>query len=187
MNNKISKIITLAVFTTLVVVFSYIRIRFGEGSIHLGNGMCLLSGLVLTPFLGGVAAGVGSMIFDIFAYPTAFSFEFIITFFTKFMMAFVCGVVFRVIKKLFSKSNKTDIGVISIIISGIVGEIVYIILYLTKSYFENIYIIGISKDIILPLLVGKLMASLINAVFAIVMACVLYNIIIRMINKNIGV
>ncbi|MCQ2609188.1 MAG: ECF transporter S component [Lachnospiraceae bacterium] len=184
MNKKISKIITLAVFITLVVVFSYIRIRFGEGSVHLGNGMCLLSGLVLTPFLGGVAAGVGSMIFDIFAYPTAFSFEFLITFFTKFMMAFVCGMVFRAIKKLFSKVYKANIDVISIILSGIAGEIAYIVLYLTKSYFENIYIIGISKDIIFPLLIGKLIASLINAVFAVVMASVLYSVIMRIIKKE---
>lgn len=175
----------MAVFITLVVVFSYIRIRFGEGSVHLGNGMCLLSGLVLTPFLGGVAAGVGSMIFDIFAYPTAFSFEFVITFFTKFMMAFVCGLVFRVIKKIFLKLDKENNNIISIILSGIAGEVVYIVLYLIKSYFENIYIIGISKSIIWPLLIGKLVASTINAVFAIIMASVLYNVIIKIINKNI--
>lgn len=186
MNKRISKIIMIAVFITLVVVFSYIRIRLGEGSVHLGNGMCLLSGLILTPFLGGVASGVGSMLFDIFAYPTAFSFEFIITFFTKFMMAFVCGIVFRAVRKVFSKLSKNNNEVVSIIISGIAGEVVYIILYLTKSYFENIYIIGISKSIILPLLIGKLIASSINAVFAIIMACILYNIIIKIIKKDIG-
>ena len=37
----------------------------GSTRIHMGNVMCLLSGMVLDPVSGGLAAGIGSMFFDL--------------------------------------------------------------------------------------------------------------------------
>ena len=58
-----------AVLAAAVFVTSGIRlvIPVGEGNtaLHLGNVMCLLSGLVLGPVQGGLAAGVGSAVYDL--------------------------------------------------------------------------------------------------------------------------
>ena len=63
--------------------------------IHLGNIFCLLSGLVLGPVGGGLAAGLGSALYDMTnpAYIASAPF----TFAFKFMLAAVCGCRFRLL------------------------------------------------------------------------------------------
>ncbi len=57
--------------------------------LHMGNVMCLLSGMLLGPLQGGLAAGIGSMFFDLTnpAYIASAPFTFIF----KFVMAWICG------------------------------------------------------------------------------------------------
>ncbi|MCM1124601.1 MAG: ECF transporter S component [Eubacterium sp.] len=57
--------------------------------LHMGNGMCLLYGMLLGATLGGLAAETGSMFFDLTnpAYITSAPF----TFAFKFIMGWLCG------------------------------------------------------------------------------------------------
>ena len=74
MNNKSTittrKIVITALLAALTVAGSAIRVTMpidiaGTTSFHLGNIMCTLSGLLLGPWYGGLAAGLGSAIYDI--------------------------------------------------------------------------------------------------------------------------
>ena len=87
--------VTVGMMAALVFIFTFIRIDFytplGKTMIHLGNVMCLLSALLFGKLRGGLAAGIGSMIFDMFD-PVYIS-ESWITFIMKFAMAYICGAV----------------------------------------------------------------------------------------------
>ena len=63
------KIVFTALMAALVAVGSALRITLpmdigGNTSFHLGNIFCALSGILLGPWLGGAAAGLGSAIYD---------------------------------------------------------------------------------------------------------------------------
>ena len=71
MNQKIStkRIVLAALLAALTVAGSAIRIKVpvsltGVSAFHLGNILCALSGILLGPWLGGMAAGMGSAIYD---------------------------------------------------------------------------------------------------------------------------
>ena len=62
------KIVITALMAALTVAGSAIRVTLpidigGNTSFHLGNIMCALSGLLLGPWYGALAAGIGSMIY----------------------------------------------------------------------------------------------------------------------------
>ena len=70
-NQKIStkRIAMAGLLAALTAVGSALRITVpadlvGTSSIHLGNIFCALSGVLLGPGLGGLAAGLGSAIYD---------------------------------------------------------------------------------------------------------------------------
>ena len=59
--------------------------------IKLANAFVLLCGLLLGPVRGGLAAGIGSMIFDLMT--PEYAPEAWITFLRFFLMAWLCGVI----------------------------------------------------------------------------------------------
>ena len=86
---KIYKIAAVSVFAALVFVSNYLSVpvpvAIGSVSrIHLGNIFCLLSGFVLGPVGGGLAAGIGSGLYDltnpayITSAPFTFAFKFLL-------------------------------------------------------------------------------------------------------------
>ena len=85
-------VVLVGVLAALVFALSSVEIviplSLGDGTrIHFGNIMCLLAGVLFGPLTGGLAAGFGSMIYDL-THPLFIS-EFWITFLTKFAMGFV--------------------------------------------------------------------------------------------------
>ena len=132
-----------AVMAALVAVGSkipdiQIPSPLGTNRFHLGNVMCALSGLLLGPWWGGLAAGLGSAIFDLFD-PLRIM-ETPITFVTKGIYGVVAGAVyFKVFK---GRSNYVHEAVAS----G-AAAVSYIVLYLAKSFFYNgLLIKGLSPD-----------------------------------------
>ena len=86
------------VFTSMMAAIVYITSAFlqisiptviGSTRLHMGNVMCLLSGMLLGPLYGGIAAGVGSMLFDLTNPTYISSAPFTLVF--KFGMAWLCG------------------------------------------------------------------------------------------------
>lgn len=177
--NPIFKIALVGVFGALVFVASQISVPIpvAIGSvtrIHLGNIFCLLSGFVLGPLGGGLAAGLGSAIYDMTnpAYIASAPF----TFAFKFIMAFVAGLVAT---KL-GKDKKVQISYN--VVGGILGEVAYIILYLSKAYIEGI-LAGSAPQAMIPTIITKLTTSSINAVIAIVISVPLCSIVVTALKK----
>jgi uncharacterized membrane protein len=143
----------------LVLVGTYMNIPIpvlgDKTMLSLGNVFCILSGFVLGPVYGGLAAGVGSFIFDVTG-GWATSAPFTLVF--KFIMAFVCGIIARSGDQMKKKLSR-------LIIAAVAGSLTYSILYLTKSYIEAV-LLGNSAEAIKMLLITKGCTSLTNAIIA---------------------
>nr|WP_297175024.1 ECF transporter S component [uncultured Agathobaculum sp.] len=62
----------LAALTTVATMIIRIPSPMASGYIHLGDGMVLLCGILLGPGMGAAAAGIGSMLADLFAGAVAY-------------------------------------------------------------------------------------------------------------------
>ena len=183
MNTKLStkKIVISALMAALVCVASAIRVVIpvdigGNTAFHLGNIFCALSGILLGPWLGGAAAGLGSLIYDVLFYPAYIS-ECWITFLTKGAYALVSGLVICVGTKEF--------GYIKSILATIAGAATYAVLYLAKTYFySGLLIKGLTPDAALLAVIAKLPATTFNAAVAIIFAPILAMAITRALKKN---
>ena len=117
MNSKLHRLVMTALFTALCCVATMI-IRIPSpvgGYINAGDALVLLSAFLLGPLAGGIAAGLGSALADAFAGYMAYVPA---TFIIKFLMAFVAALIYR---RLSEKHS-----VVSVILSGIVAEIIMI-------------------------------------------------------------
>lgn len=126
--------------------------------LHMGNVMCLLSGLLLGSWQGGLAAGVGSMFFDLTnpAYIASAPF----TFLFKFLMAWVCG------KIAFCRPGRG----IRFLSGSLCGSALYVILYLSKSFAEHYFVLNLPLEAVLLALSQKAIVSGVNAVVAVCVA-----------------
>ena len=92
----ILKICAVAMMAAIVFVGNYLRIKIpvslgGTTSFTLANILCALAGLLLGPWWGGLAAGLGSAIYDML--DPEYIIEAPITFLTKGMYGLVAGLV----------------------------------------------------------------------------------------------
>jgi len=158
-----------AAMAALVALGSWIQIQIpsilGTSRFHLGNVMCALSGLLLGPWWGALAAGLGSAIFDLFD-PLRIM-EAPITFITKGVYGLVAGAVyFKVFK---GKSNYVNEAVASAL-----AAVSYIVLYLAKSFFYNgLLIKGLSADAAWLAVLERIPNSVFNGVVAVIFAPIL--------------
>jgi uncharacterized membrane protein len=144
----------------------------GKTRIHLGNSMCILAGLLFGGLPGGLAAGIGSAIVDLM--DPLWAPEFYITFINKFMMGLVAGLVSRAGKKRSTGKN---------ILAAALGEITYIILYLTKTFIK-LKLLGQENRVIWPMLLTRLGGSLVNGALAVVISVLLCHFIAPVIDKE---
>ena len=139
MKTKIStkKIVFAALMAALTAVGSSLRITLpldiaGTTSFHLGNIFCALSGILLGPWLGGLAAGLGSAIYDMFN-PLYIS-ECWITFLMKGAYGLAAGLVCCI--------GKNEPGYVKSTLATFAGAVTYAVLYLAKSFFYILLIGG---------------------------------------------
>ena len=173
MNTKHSlttkKLVTAALLAALTVAGSSLRIVLpleiaGTTAFHLGNVMCALSGILLGPWLGGLAAGLGSAIFDMLN-PLYIS-EAWITFLFKGAYGLAAGLV------AWAGTNKWGYG--KAVVATVTGALTYAALYLAKSYFYNgLLLNGLTADAAMLTVIGKLPATTFNAVIAVIAAPIL--------------
>ena len=125
----------------------------------MGNVMCLLSGMLLGAVQGGLAAGIGSMFFDLTnpAYVASAPF----TFAFKFVMAWLCG---RIVSGSAPGSKK---GFFS---GALAGAVCYVGLYLLKSFLEDRYVLGLPMEAIMLTVAQKGVVSGINGLIAVLVA-----------------
>lgn len=172
-NYTTKKIAIVALMIGLVYVGSlisfYIPVGIGTPTrLHLGNGFCLLSGMILGPIWGGFAAGVGSVFLDLTnpAYIAGAP----ITFIFKFLMGAVCGAI------AMDKSGH-GINKRKNLIGGILGQLTYIVLYIGKTFLSLNLLFGVPKEGAWATLATKLGSSVINAVFAVLISMALMLVI----------
>lgn len=167
-----------AVFAALVFVASILSVpvpaAFGMTRVHLGNIFCLLSGFVLGPVYGGLAAGIGSGLYDIIIYGELASAPFTLVF--KFMLAAVCGWI------AYAKGgNGKNVG--QNIAAAICGSLAYMALYLGKSFVEGL-LIGSEMGTVLTNMLAKFITSGINAVIAVVVSVPLCAVVRMALEKS---
>ena len=180
-NQKIStrRIVFTALMAALTCIGSYLRVGIpidigGNTYFHLGNIFCALSGILLGPWLGGLAAGLGSAIFDMF-YP-AFISECWLTFLMKGAYGLVAGLVIHVGSKNWGYFRAT--------LAAASGAVTYAVLYLIKSYFKVIIVSGVTFDAAWLAVIGKLPATIFNAAVAVIFAPILAVAIRSALGKN---
>ena len=136
-----------------------IPVRTDKTMIGFANVFCILAGLLLGPVYGGLAAGIGSCIFDLIggwadSAPSTLIF--------KFLMAFVCGLIAWGGDHTARKLSRVIVGAVS-------GSLCYCVLYLGYS-FVKLILVGSAPEAAALAMVTKLAATLTNAIVADVIA-----------------
>ena len=181
MKRKIStkQIVLVGLLAALTVVGSGLRIKVptgiaGTSAFHLGNIMCALSGILLGPWLGGLAAGLGSAIYDMF--DPMYIAECWLTFLMKGAYGLVAGLVFSSGKKAWNYRKAT--------LASAAGAVTYAVVYLAKNYLKAILVQGVAASGAWIAVVDKLPATVFNAVVAILFAPMLAAAIRTGLKKN---
>lgn len=173
------QIVFVAVMAAIVCVVTFFRFPLLGSKVHFANAMCLLSGMLFGPMLGGLAAGFGSMLYDALfgGYDLA---NCLITFVSKFLMAAICA-------WICFGGKKDDEGKIKhgrLVAASVIGAWSYVALYMLKTYIYQRFVYGYPLDAVLVTMAGKFPASAINAVFAMIVAPILYAAIAPAIKKR---
>ena len=163
--NTLYSIIIVGLMAALVYVGNYLQIKIPNGGlvtrIHLGNSMCLLAGLLFGRMKGGLASGIGAALFDLFDPVYIVSAPY--TFFSKFAMGFTAGHI-----RKHSKNEKA-----AVIAAAAVGQLVYILLYLLKTFISQM-LLGEPVEVALKLTGVNAITSTINGILAVVISVPLY-------------
>ena len=174
------KIVIAGLMAALTAIGSALRITMpieiaGTTSFHLGNIFCALCGILLGPWLGGIAAGLGSAIYDMLN-PLYIS-EAWITFLMKGAYGLAAGLVIR--------AGHRDFGYLKSLFASIAGAITYAVLYLAKSYFySGLLLHGLTPAAAGLTVVSKLPATVFNAAVAILAAPLLAAAIQKVLKRN---
>lgn len=141
----------------LATMFFKVQIVAGTDKTMIGfeNVFCILSGLLLGPVYGGLASGIGSFLFDLVS---GWASSAPVTLITKFLMAFICGVI------AYGGDHKAK-KLVRIIAAAVVGSLSYCVLYLGYSYAKLIFL-GSTGEAANVVILTKLTATLTNAVIA---------------------
>lgn len=159
----IYKIVTAGLMAALVYAGNYISIPLpNDARIHVGNAPCLLAGLLFGGMTGGLASGIGGAMYDLFnpLYVTSAPFTFI----NKFAMGWTAGFLNR--RGVRSESARA-------VIAAIIGQIVYIFLYLVKTLVGEL-IVGNAFGTAMVRVGEKAFSSSLNGVIAVIISVPLY-------------
>lgn len=174
-------IVMVGLMAALCFASIYIKIDvptpMGKTMMHLGNVFCLLSGMLLGGVRGGLAAGIGTMFYDLM--DPAFVSSAPFTFLFKFIMAYIAGVSAR-------SGGAQSKSFVRNLIGCVVGEIAYIILYLGKSFISSYYLQKNAIEAVMGSLLTKFGTSVVNAVVATVLSLILLPIFLN-VSKRSGI
>lgn len=160
------KIVMAALLAALTTAGSAMRIPVpagiaGMSYFHLGNILCALSGILLGPWLGGLASGLGSAIYDLLN--PAFAPECWITFVTKGIYGLVAGLVLSTGKKPWSYGKA--------VLATAAAALTYAVIYLAKGcFYDSMLLGGLAFQVAFPAVALKLPATVFNAVIAVICA-----------------
>ena len=176
--NILTHLVSVGLMAALVFVSSLISIPvpsvIGISRIHLGNIFCLLAGLLLGGLRGGLAAGLGSAIYDMTN--PAYIAEAPITFLNKFLLAFVCGLVYSRLRAEEDEEKTPLFGRawLSTVVAAVCGSLTYVILYLGKAMINDLLFLRTEWETAMIDVGTRAVTSLINALIAVVVSVPLY-------------
>lgn len=168
-SNKLNKLIQSALFAALCCIGTMIlHIPTANGYLHPGDGFVFLSGLLLGPLYGGLAAGIGSCLADLF---TGYVSYVLPTFLLKGLAALIAGSIFYLVKgRTLAYTKKTNPTLLIVILSCILGAIPIV-----GGYFlYDAVIIGLG-----PGAISGIPGNLIQTGFGTILACILYPILYK--------
>ena len=160
------RVVFIAVMAAIVYVLTLLRFPLLGSKVHFANAMCLLSGLLFGPVCGGLAAGLGSALNDALAGGYDFI-QCLITLVSKFAMAAVCALIAGT-----PHGEKTNHA--RVVAGSVAGALSYVALYMLKTFVYQRFVYGNPMDGVWAVMLSKLPASMINAVFAMIVAPILY-------------
>lgn len=171
---NVYRITSLAIMSAIIYVITMFRFPFLGSKVHLANSMCLVSGMLFGPLWGGIAAGFGSALYDALAggYDPV---NVLITFVSKFAMASLCGF-------MVSRSRKQSVPLV--IVSSIAGAVLYVALYMIKTFVYQRFVYGFPMDAVGATMVSKLIPSLINALAAVITAPIFYHAVLPAMRRS---
>ena len=169
-SNKLHAIIYTALMAAIVYVLTLLRVPLGESKVHCGNAASMLAGLILGPWFGGAASGVGAVLFDLNnGYELV---EALVTFASKFLMAAAAGLVAGAWKR---EGKVLDgKGHTRVVLGCVVGGLTYIFLYMLKTFIKQRYVLDVTLEATWITMLGKLPATAINNGFAAVVTPIVY-------------
>ena len=158
-NTKTLKLVMaalLAAMTCVATMVIKIPIAATGGCINLGDCIVLLSGILLGPLYGGLAAGIGSALADLFSGYVVFAPA---TFLIKGIMAVFVGLF---VKDLFKRS------IVKTAISGFIAECLMIVGYF---FFEAVFMgYGLGAAAAIP---GNAIQGVVGLILALILIPVL--------------
>lgn len=121
--NKIITLVTAALMAALTCVATVVVAVPSPigGYIHPGDGFVILSGIILGPFFGGLAAGIGSMLADLILGFSAYAAA---TFVIKCLAAILAATIIKLLRK------KNSRKIFPLCIAAIAGGVI-----VTGGYF----------------------------------------------------
>ena len=168
---NLTKLVFIAMLAAVVCVVTLYRFPLLGSKVHFANAICLLSGLLMGPFAGGLAAGLGSALYDALlgGYGVV---ECLVTFVSKFAMAWVCGMI--------AFSGKREAKVHSWnVVASVIGALTYVGLYMLKTFVFQKFVYGFPAETVWATMLSKLPGSLINAIVAMIAAPIVYTALSR--------
>ncbi len=166
------KLTATAMMTAIVFVGNYLRITMpvpigGVTAFTLANILCALSGILLGPWYGFLASGLGSFFYDL-TNPN-YADEALITLFTKGMYGLIAGLVLYCLLKSVKERYGAQLAATAC------AAVAYMAAYSVKVYFWNGMVKGGFTE---PVqcwagVVSRLPATVTNGVIAIIFAPIL--------------
>ena len=165
---KLQRIVFVGMMAAVIFVLTmFVRIEIptptGYTNLKIANGFCLAAGMLFGGVWGGLAAGVGSMLFDVFDPKYIASAPFTFAFF--FIMAFVCGTIAH-------SGGKKGLNMPQNALAAFCGAVSYWVLYISKSVITLV----LAGSEFLPALVAttpKMITSGINVFTGVIVACII--------------
>ena len=154
--------------------FAFFKIDIPVGpektAFHLGNVFCVLAALLLGGYWGGLAGAVGMTIADL---TTAYVTSAPKTFLLKLCIGLIVGLVAHKIFHLSAEHPKKYVARVAILAS-VCGMAFNIVADPLVGYFYKTYLLGVPQDISKALAKIATGVTAFNAVWAVVLATVLY-------------
>ena len=158
---------SVGLMTALVFVGNIISIpvlfSVGDSSarIHLGNIFCLFAAYIMGPVGGGIAAGLGGVLYDMTNPVYIASAPFTLVF--KFVMGFVCG-------KIAYIGKNDGLNLKLNVFAGVSGIAAYMVLYLSRNFIRDLYFRMYEMPVALMNLGTRTLSSTLSGIIAVAIA-----------------